>query len=132
VTAPCSGLAAPEGRYRWLVTATDDLGRTSTATRTFTLDDTLGFVRVGRNARAIGFTLTREAAVRVAVEDRFGDILRTVAAGRRSAGRVAFRWNGRDGRRKRVASGSYVVHVAATSQIGLSELRVPVRIRRAG
>ena len=125
-----AGNVAAEGGYRWMVTATDDLGRTSTATRTFTLDNTFGFVRIARNARTIAFTLTRPAAVRVTVERRDGDILRTVAAGRRAGGRVAARWNGRDGRRKRVVSGTYVVHVAATSEIGLSDVRVPVRIRR--
>jgi hypothetical protein len=125
-----TGAPAPEGKYRWTVTATDDLGRASTATRTFTVDDTLGFVRVERNARTIGFTLARDAAVRVTVEDRYGEILRTVAAGRRAAGHVAVNWNGRDGRRKRVPSGSYVVRVSATSAIGLSEVRIPVRISR--
>ncbi len=125
-----AGAAASEGRYRWSVTATDDLGRTSTADRPFTLDDTLGFVAVSRNARTVAFTLARDAAIRVTVEDRYGGILRTVAAGRRLAGRVAVAWNGRDGRKKLVHSGSYVVHVAATSELGLSELRVPLRIRR--
>lgn len=125
-----AGSPAVEGRYRWSVTATDDLGRTSTADRPFTLDDTLGFVTVGRNARRVSFTLSRNASVRVTVEDRYGEILRTVAAGRRPAGRATVAWNGRDGRRKLVRSGSYVVHVAATSTLGLSELRLPVRIRR--
>jgi hypothetical protein len=126
-----SGAVAPEGTYKWSVSATDDLGRTSTAERTFTLDDTLGFPRIGRNARTVGFTLVRDAVIRVTVEDRYGDILRTVAAGRRAAGAVAIRWNGRDGRRKLLRAGSYVVHLAATSAIGLSELRLPLRIRRS-
>jgi flagellar hook assembly protein FlgD len=125
-----TGAPAPEGRYRWNVTATDDLGRSSTAERTFTLDDTLGFLRISRNARRISFTLARKAKIRVAVETTDGDILRTVAAGARRAGKVTVRWNGRDGRGKRVRSGSYVVHVAATSAIGLSELRNRVLIRR--
>jgi len=124
-----SGAPAPEGKYHWSVSATDDLGRASTADRTFTLDQTLGFVRVGRNARTIAFTLARDAAVRVAVETRFGDILRTVARGPRAAGQVTVRWNGRDGRRKPVPPGAYVVHVAATSPIGISDVRVPVRLR---
>jgi hypothetical protein len=125
-----AGAPAVEGRYRWSVTATDDLGRTSTAVRPFTLDDTLGFVSVGRNARTVAFTLARDASVRVTVEDRFGEILRTVASGRRLAGRSTVAWNGRDGRRKLVPRGSYVVHVAATSELGLSELRMPLSIRR--
>jgi exopolysaccharide biosynthesis protein len=123
-----AGAPAPEGRYKWSVSASDDLNRASAQDRAFTLDNTLGFARVGRNARTIGFRLTRDAAVRVTVEDRYGDILRTVAAGRRAAGPVQVRWNGRDGRRKLIRRGSYVVHVAATSEIGLSELRRSVRI----
>jgi exopolysaccharide biosynthesis protein len=124
------GAPAAEGKYHWTVTATDDSGRSSTADRTFTVDETLGFVRVGRNGRTISFRLSRDATVRVAVEDRFGGILRTVARGARPSGTVTVRWNGRDGRRKRLRPGSYLVHVAATSAIGLSDIRVPFRIRR--
>jgi flagellar hook assembly protein FlgD len=112
------------------VSAVDDLSRASAADRTFTLDSTLGFLRVGRNARTIAFTLTRDAVIRVTVEDSRGDILRTVAAGPRTAGQVTVRWNGRDGRRKLLRRGSYVVHVAVTSPVGLSELRRPLRIVR--
>jgi flagellar hook assembly protein FlgD len=112
------------------VNATDDLGRSSTIDRTFTLDDTLGFLRVGRNARVISFTLTRDAVVRVTVETTYGDTLRTVAAGPRAVGSVRVRWNGRDGRHKRVKSGTYVVRVTATSPVGLSQLSALVRIRR--
>jgi len=125
-----NGAPAPEGKYHWSVSATDDLGRASTADRTFTLDETLGFLQVGRNARTISFQLARDATIRVTIETRSGDILRTVARGPRTAGAVTVRWDGRDGRRKRVPSGSYVVHVAATSPIGLTDVRAPVRIRR--
>jgi hypothetical protein len=125
-----NGAPTPEGRYHWIVNATDDLGRSSTIDRTFTLDDTLGFLRVGRNARVISFTLTRNAVVRVTIETTYGDTLRTVAAGPRAAGSVRVPWNGRDGRHKRVKSGTYVVRVAATSPVGLSQLSALVRIRR--
>ena len=118
------GLAAPEGRYHWNVTATDDLGQVSTDDHAFTLDNTLGFLRVGASARQIGFTLTRAATIRVTVETRSGAILRTVAKGPRAAGVVTVRWNGRDGRGKRVRRGTYVVRVAATSPLGLSQLSV--------
>jgi hypothetical protein len=124
------GAPAAEGRYRFSVAASDDLGRSSTASRQFALDDTLGFVRVGRNARAVAFKLARAAKIRVTVETLGGEIMRTVAAGPRSAGAVTVHWNGRDGRRKRLPRGTYVVHVAATSQVGLSQLRRVVRIQR--
>jgi hypothetical protein len=116
------GLDAPEGRYHWNVTATDDVGQTSTADRAFALDNTLGFLRVAKNARQIGFTLTRDATIRVTVETRAGGILRTVARGLRPAGPVTVKWNGRDGRGKRVRRGTYVVRAAATSELGLSQL----------
>jgi hypothetical protein len=123
------GAGAPEGRYHWNVTATDDQGQVSTADRAFTLDNTLGFLHVGPNARTIGFTLTRDASIRVTIERRSGGILRTVAKGRRAAGDVVARWNGRDGRRKKVRRGTYVVRVSATSELGLSQLSVRAATR---
>jgi flagellar hook assembly protein FlgD len=124
-----TGTPAAEGRYHWTVSATDDLGRASTHDRSFSLDRTLGFLNVSSGARRITFTLARDAKVRVAIETRHGAILRTVTAGPRAAGPVSIAWNGRDGRGKRVRRGTYVVHVAATSTVGLSELRAPVLIR---
>jgi hypothetical protein len=123
------GAGAPEGRYHWNVTATDDQGQTSTADRAFTLDNTLGFLHVGANARTIGFTLTRDATIRVTVERRSGGILRTVAKGPRAAGNVTVRWNGRDGRGKKVRRGTYVVRVSATSELGLSQLSIRTTTR---
>ena len=125
-----AGAAAPEGRYHWNVSATDDLGRASSHDRPFTLDRTLGFLNVSTGARRIEFTLTRDARIRATIETRFGGILRTVAASSRAAGTVSVSWNGRDGRGKRVRRGSYVVRVAATSPVGLSELRKTFAIRR--
>jgi hypothetical protein len=124
-----NGAGAPEGRYHWNVTSTDDQGQISTDDRVFTLDDTLGFLRVGANARTIGFTLTRPAAIRVTVETRSGGILRTVARGQRAAGRVTVRWNGRDGRRKKVRRGTYVVRVSAKSELGLAQLSARSAVR---
>jgi hypothetical protein len=40
---------------------------------------------------------------------------------------VIVRWNGRDGRGKRVRAGSYVVRAAATSPLGLTQLSTSVR-----
>jgi len=123
------GAGAPEGRYHWNVTATDDAGQVSTHDRTFTLDNTLGFLRVGPNARQIGFVLTRDAAIRVTVETRAGGILRTIAKGPRVAGPVIVRWNGRDGRGKRIRAGNYVVRAAATSDLGLTQLTARSAVR---
>ena len=123
-----TGAPMAEGRYRWRVEATDDLGRGSTAERTFTLDNTLGFVRVGKSARAAQLQLSREASIRVRVQDRRGVTLRTIGAGRRPPGPVTLRWNGRDGRGRRAPSGAYVLDARASSVLGLSAVRVPFRI----
>jgi hypothetical protein len=123
------GAGAPEGRYHWNVTATDDHAQVSTDDRAFTLDDTLGFLRVSANARRIGFRLTRDANVRVTVETPWGGILRTVAKGKRPAGKVTVRWNGLDGRGKKVRRGTYVVRVSASSTLGLSQLSARSALR---
>ena len=125
-----TGAPAAEGTYHWNVSATDDLGRASTHDRRFSLDRTVGFLRISPGARQVAFTLTRDASVRVTIETGSGGILRTVARGFRPAGAVTARWNGRDGRGKRVRRGAYVVHVSVTSSIGLSKLRAPLLIRR--
>ena len=41
-----AGAAEPEGRYRWSITAVDAEGRRSTAERSFSLNNTLGFISV--------------------------------------------------------------------------------------
>jgi hypothetical protein len=123
------GADAPEGRYHWNVTSTDDLGQASADDHAFTLDDTLGFLHVGANARTVGFTLIRDASIRVTIETQSGGILRTVAKGLRPAGPVKVRWNGRDGRGKKVRRGTYVVKVSATSELGLSQLSAKSALR---
>jgi hypothetical protein len=127
---PTTGTPAPEGRYHWNVTATDDAGQVSTHERTFNVDNTLGFAQVSPNARQISFALTRDANVRVTIETRYGDILRTVTKGLRPPGTVTASWNGRDGRGKRVRRGTYVVRIAATTTLGVTQVRVPLRIVR--
>jgi hypothetical protein len=125
-----AGAPAREGRYRFTVAATDDLRRSSMMERPFTLDDTLGFVRVARNARAVSFKLARDAKIRVTVETLGGLVLRTIGRGARAAGSVTVRWNGRDGKGRRVPPGRYAVRVAATSAIGLSQQRRLVQLGR--
>ena len=124
-----NGAGATEGRYHWNVTATDDLGRVSSDDHAFMLDNTLGFLRTSANARRIRFTLTRDAKLRVTVETRTGGILRTVATGSRPPGAVTVIWNGRDGRGRKVRRGTYVVRVAATSELGLTQLAARVSVR---
>lgn len=120
------GTPAPEGRWDWRLTAVDDLGRTSKVDRPFTLDTTLGFLRVRpgrRGALRISYALTRPASVRTTIESPGGEVLRTVDAAQHDAGTVSLGWNGRDGRHRRLARGAYDVRVRASGPLGLSLLQ---------
>jgi hypothetical protein len=125
-----AGAPAPEGVYHWNVTATDDAGSTSTDDRTFRLDKTLGFLSVAPGARRVQFTLSREARVRVTIETPGGAVLRTVVNAMRPAGPVTVLWNGRNAKKKPFKRGTYAVRVSATSELGVSALRLPVQIGR--
>jgi flagellar hook assembly protein FlgD len=130
----------PEGRWRFAVTAVDAEGRTSTADRAFTLNNTLGFLTVQptrafvtrrRGTRVtIGFRLTRPARVTVAITSRTGQLLRVVRNAQAPAGQVVAFWNGRYPNGKVVFSGNYVAKVTAVSSAGKAELARLFRVRR--
>ena len=137
-TSTWAGAGAPEGSYTWRVTARDDLGRTSTATRTFALDDTLGFlsvapvqtVRASRRFVLATFKLAHPAKVTVQIESRSGLPLYTVASRTLAAGNRSVLWNGRDRRNRLFFRGRYVVSVSATNSFGTDELTAPLTLRR--
>lgn len=123
--------AVAEGRWRLRITATDDLGRSSTMTRTFVVDTTLGFLRApGRRAVPpggreipISWRLARDARVSVTVLDAAGRVVRRGLAGSGAwqAGEHRVVWDGLDQRRQRLR-GTYEIRVAATSVLGRTEL----------
>ena len=108
-----------EGSWRWVVTALDEQGQSSTVERRFSLNTTLGFLRASR--RAVRFRLARPARVTATLETRKGAIIRTVSR-RLGAGSASLRWTGNPLPRAR-----YVVRVAATNQLGRTELTANVR-----
>jgi flagellar hook assembly protein FlgD len=130
----------PEGRWRFAVTAVDSEGRTSTADRAFTLNNTLGFLSVqptrafvtrSRGTRVtIRFRLTRPARVTVAITSKTGQLLRVVRNAPAPAGEVVAFWNGRYPNGKVVFSGNYVAKVTAVSSAGQAELARLLRVRR--
>ena len=74
-------LSTQEGTWRWDVSATDDLGRTSTIERTFRYDTTLRAVAVPRSATRsvrVGFTLARPAQVTLRIETASGVVVRAL------------------------------------------------------
>ena len=132
------GSAAPEGRWRFSVTAVDDLGRRSSAERTFGLDKTLGFLRVpatitvrrGGSSLRASFVLARAAQVTAAVERPSGAVVRTLFRRRLDAGTVPVGWNGRDRRGGLAFAGRYVLRVTAANELGSVSLTRPFRVRR--
>jgi hypothetical protein len=124
-----------EGTWRWVVQATDDLGRVSTIDRAFRYDTTLKSlaapaVAVGR--APIRFTLSRPASVRVRIETRNGVVVQTLPAVQLPSGAQQLVWDGRFPQGTRAYAGSYVAHVFATSSVGTSDLAVQFAFRRAG
>ena len=129
-----------EGRWTLGLTATDDQGLTSSATRRFAVNSTLGFLRVaparvvvrssGGNA-SIRWTQTRAARVKVTIETPEGVVVRTVTSATIAAGEQVSTWDGLGASRKPVAGGPYVAKVTATNELGVVSLAQAITVRRA-
>jgi hypothetical protein len=127
--------AAPpgEGRWRLDVTATDDLGQTSTTSQSFTVNSTLGFAKLSRRSLVVrargkqsiraGVTLTRPARVLATVETVSGVRVASIALRNLPAGRFVARWKGTTlGGRSFVYGGLYKIRFRATNELGAVEL----------
>jgi hypothetical protein len=139
VPFPPTGGAAGPGKWSLDVSAVDDVGQASAITRTFVVDDTLGFLRVPRlravppQGREIRLTwrLSRPARASVTVLDETGKLVRRLLGGARLlAGEQRVVWDGLGANRRRLA-GSYTVRVVVASEVGRSELTAPILLRRA-
>jgi Phosphodiester glycosidase len=124
-TLAWDGSGAQEGSWRFVVTAVDDAGRTTTAERDFDLNDTLGSLQVTRNGGGVNasFALARAATVTVTLEKPNGIVIATPVSKRLDAGTQTVSWKGS------VAAG-YRVRVVATNTIGTATLVAPVTLRR--
>jgi hypothetical protein len=138
-TAATGAVAAP-GSWTFEVKAVDDIGQSSAMTRSFVVDDTLGFLRVpklravppeGREI-PITFRLARSARVAVTVVDAAGRVVRGGLAvpAARDEGNQAVVWNGLANNGK-VVAGRLTVRVVATSTLGRSELDAAIQVRAA-
>jgi hypothetical protein len=124
------GTVDAEGRWHWLVTAVDDLGRQSSSDQPFWVNNTLGSLRVPRTVRVrVGrrltlgtFTLTRSATVTTRVESTNGVVVRKLGSAKIGAGTAGVRWDGRDRRGNLVYGGRYVLRVSAQNQFGPTDL----------
>ena len=145
--APADPTAEPEapaeGRWRLDVTATDDLGRASSTSQRFTVNNTLGFARLSRRTLVVrvrgkqtiraGVTLTRAARVTATVETKTGVQVATIAVRRLPAGRYSASWRGTTrGGKFLVYGGMYVVRFRATNELGAVDVVTPAfRVIRA-
>src|SRR5262249_724944 len=115
---------AAEGKWTLTVTGTDDRKITTTAQRTFSLDDTLSSLALRTDRHRLPtatFSLTRAATLLVQVQRPNGVSVATLRSGQRAAGPQQVSWNGRIGRH-RASGGRYELVVQATSSVGASSL----------
>ena len=127
------------GRWRWVVSAQDNEGRPSTVERAFSLNDTIGFLRVqprllrpGRKGARLVATvrLARPARLVLSVETRSGTVLRRITRRFARPGTASLAWNGRTARGGLVYSGSYVARVRALNTAGTMELERTFAVTR--
>jgi hypothetical protein len=137
---PTESLPPAEGRWALTVTSTDDQGLSSTATRRFAVNTTLGFLKVeparlvlpknGGRTVTIRWTQARAAKVKVTVETGERILVRSIANQRFEAGAQAVTWDGRANWGKLVFGGSYVIRVTATNELGVVSLEQHLTVRR--
>jgi hypothetical protein len=130
----------PLGRWRWVVSATDNQGRESSVERAFWLNDTLGFMRVAprsvklrkrtRTAVVARFKLAYPARVTPSVWTTHGTLIRRLPSRNLAAGTRAIAWSGRFQNGRLVYRGTYVFKVFAQNAYGPVDLNQRFAIRR--
>jgi hypothetical protein len=121
------GSPAAEGKWTLTITGTDDRKITTSAQRTFSLDDTLSslVLKTDRHGRPTAtFLLTRAAKVVVQIQRPNGVPVVMLRSGQRAAGPEHASWRGRIDRHP-APVGRYQLVVQATSSVGTSSLAAP-------
>jgi len=121
-----TGLAL--GRWRWAVSATDDQQQSSSVSRVFWVNDTLGFLRVSPRVARVGkhrpnrivasFQVLHPTRVTGSVWTRTGVLVRRIAPVRMTPGRRSLRWNGRYRSGGFAYAGRYVFKVYSQNAYG--------------
>ena len=130
----------PLGRWRWVVSATDDQGKASSVERAFWLNDTLGFMRVApravrvtkktRTAVVARFQLAYPARVTPSIWTPGGVLIRRLPGRNLAAGTRTIAWNGRFQNGRLVYRGRYVFKVFAQNPYGPVDLDQTFVVRR--
>jgi hypothetical protein len=127
------------GRWRWVVNARDEDGISSSAERQFTLNDTLGFLRVrprlfrprsGRARLVATVRLARPARLVLSIETKSGTVLRRIVRSSAPGGSASVAWDGRTAKGGLVFSGTYVARVRAVNAAGTADLSQQFAVRR--
>jgi hypothetical protein len=139
-TAASRRQAQPLGRWRWVVSSTDDLGQKSSVERSFWLNDTLGFMRVApvavklrphtRTAVVARFKIAYQARVTPSIWTTSGVLVRRLPAKSLGPGTRVIAWNGRFANGRLVYRGRYVFRVFAQNAYGPVDLAQPFTVRR--
>jgi hypothetical protein len=128
-----------DGRWRWVVSATDTKGRTSDMTRAFVANSTLGWLTLSREVLrptrrgghlGISFRQAREADVSATIRTPEGRVVRHLLRKHLATGRHQLVWNAKNDLGRIVRDGRYLVRVRATNAIGPVALVKPVHVRR--
>jgi exopolysaccharide biosynthesis protein len=138
---PRTGRPAPEGRWAWRVTATDDHAQVSTQSRQLTLDTTLESVAVTPSVLrlppkgaelTVTFGLRHGADAVLRVETPLGSSVRTLTRRGLGPGTQSIVWDGRtgDSGKTLAQSGRYLAHVIVTNEYGTVELEKAFVVRR--
>jgi Phosphodiester glycosidase len=131
-----------EGAWKLTVDSVDDQTRISSASQEFTVNNTLGFLKLSRNRFVLhpggtlrlnaGVTLTRPARVTVTVETPGGVLLRRLSRRVFQPGRAVWSWDGHTvGGKAYAYSGSYLIHISAQNGLGTVDLARPFTLLRA-
>ncbi len=129
-----------EGTWRWVVRAVDADGKESKAERSFTVNNTLGFLELSsktvkvrkRKGGSLGvaFKVAKRARVVVTVSDEQGRLVRTLLSRSETPGTVQLTWDTRAESGDVVAPGRYTVSVEARNDLGAVDLAASVTLRR--
>ena len=130
----------PLGRWRWVVSATDDQAQQSSMERAFWVNDTLGYLRVApravhlraraRNQVVASFRLAHPATVVGTIMTKTGVLVRRIGPVKLGAGNRSFRWNGRFRSGRLAYRGAYVFQVFAKNSYGPVTLAQSFGVRR--
>jgi len=135
------GAGLEEGVWQWVVRAVDHQGQESGMTRQFTLNSTLGFMRLSKKRLVVrprrggrlvaSWRLANTADLRVRVVNAKDRLVRRLYAQAGIApGNYAAVWNGKNRRGKVVRAGRYTIEVRVVNALGVDTLERTVRVRR--